>query len=406
MSFCLFISLIVASTSFYFYIIVSHYVSSQAYLGHKKFVQHIIGSDQIKSEVNPVAIESRNGLPVLYGNGASSSRVGTESGHTLNDEVRRYKEHLVQKLHRKELDAANVLFRPDRDKNRYKIKFEGKRDSHYPSVSSLCRIKFKTIERTFNGLADLEVLDYLPINTLGEVLDKKVAGERNQRTCALVSSAGALKGSHLGPEIDSHDVVLRFNNAPTKGFEQDVGSKTTVRILNSKVIKSFNISHNLYKQTSVLIGWDPFQYVQPKSDVNSPLQVDHDFSDNFKNSRKVEPNVQFFLMSPDTVWRSWDVLQETTRTSLPKTPPSSGFLGVTFLVNYCSSVTTFEYIPSIRVSSKCHYYDNDTNSMGCTFGDWHPLATEKLFSLRLNYASDFDTVVNGKSLISGCVGKE
>lgn len=41
--------------------------------------------------------------------------------------------------------------------------------------------------------------------------------------------------------------------------------------------------------------------------------------------------------------------------------------------------------------------------MGCTFGDWHPLATEKLFAMKVNYATDFDTVVNGKVQISGCV---
>lgn len=40
---------------------------------------------------------------------------------------------------------------------------------------------------------------------------------------------------HINRRQDLHDIVLRFNHAPTKGHEQDVGNKTTIRVVNSQV---------------------------------------------------------------------------------------------------------------------------------------------------------------------------
>ncbi|XP_051728677.1 CMP-N-acetylneuraminate-beta-galactosamide-alpha-2,3-sialyltransferase 1-like isoform X2 [Ctenopharyngodon idella] len=57
------------------------------------------------------------------------------------------------------------------------------------------------------------------------------AGPDRCRTCAVVGNSGNLLGSHYGQLIDSHDFVIRINKGPTKGFENDVGSKTTHRIL-------------------------------------------------------------------------------------------------------------------------------------------------------------------------------
>uniref|UniRef100_A0A061SNF8 beta-galactoside alpha-(2,6)-sialyltransferase n=1 Tax=Tetraselmis sp. GSL018 TaxID=582737 RepID=A0A061SNF8_9CHLO len=51
-------------------------------------------------------------------------------------------------------------------------------------------------------------------------------------TCAVVGSSSSLKGSRQGPEIDAHSAVIRFNEAPTKSFQADVGSRTTLRVQN------------------------------------------------------------------------------------------------------------------------------------------------------------------------------
>ncbi|XP_065775253.1 CMP-N-acetylneuraminate-beta-galactosamide-alpha-2,3-sialyltransferase 1-like [Muntiacus reevesi] len=55
------------------------------------------------------------------------------------------------------------------------------------------------------------------------------------RTCAVVGNSKFLRGSGLGLKIDQHDVVLRMNQAPVQGFEEDVGKKTTVRVTYPKI---------------------------------------------------------------------------------------------------------------------------------------------------------------------------
>uniref|UniRef100_A0A8C5DBX7 CMP-N-acetylneuraminate-beta-galactosamide-alpha-2,3-sialyltransferase 1 n=1 Tax=Gouania willdenowi TaxID=441366 RepID=A0A8C5DBX7_GOUWI len=51
------------------------------------------------------------------------------------------------------------------------------------------------------------------------------------RTCAVVGNSPRLKGANYGEIIDSKDVIIRINHGPVKGFEKDVGTKTTHRAM-------------------------------------------------------------------------------------------------------------------------------------------------------------------------------
>ena len=61
-------------------------------------------------------------------------------------------------------------------------------------------------------------------------------GWKPLETCAVVSNAGTMSGSGLGREIDSNDFVIRFNTAKVKGFEEDIGTKTSLRIISPAII--------------------------------------------------------------------------------------------------------------------------------------------------------------------------
>eukprot|EP00899_Mesostigma_viride_P005551 jgi/Mesvir1/14998/Mv14657-RA.1 len=49
------------------------------------------------------------------------------------------------------------------------------------------------------------------------------------KTCAVVGSSEILLSCDVGQQIDAHDVVIRLNDAPTVGYERNVGSRTTLR---------------------------------------------------------------------------------------------------------------------------------------------------------------------------------
>ncbi|XP_072024786.1 CMP-N-acetylneuraminate-beta-1,4-galactoside alpha-2,3-sialyltransferase-like [Amphiura filiformis] len=70
-----------------------------------------------------------------------------------------------------------------------------------------------------------KLLQHLPATGLPADLQRKSC-----LRCVVVGNGGILRRSALGGVIDNFDVVIRMNDAPTRGFERDVGDKTTIRI--------------------------------------------------------------------------------------------------------------------------------------------------------------------------------
>jgi len=222
-------------------------------------------------------------------------------------------------------------------------------------------------------------------------------------SCGVVSSSGSLWGSKLGEDIDSNDVVIRFNDAPTSGYERDVGERTTLRIVNSQVVgkPEFQFLERAGKgafASDATLVWDPAAYnATLKEWYSSP---DYPFFETFFSRRLMSPQEELHLLHPASVWSAWDWLQKHTRHPLLPNPPSSGFLGILLALRRCRRVRVYEFVPSMRLTKKCHYYGEEEN-LGCTIGDWHPLAAEKLLALAMNEADDLTVFSKGYLQIKG-----
>ncbi len=239
--------------------------------------------------------------------------------------------------------------------------------------------------------------------------DELLRGPKNNRSvfdkCGVVSSSGSLRRSGLGAKIDSNDFVIRFNNAPAGGEHAgDVGTRTSLRIVNSQVVGKpqyrFLESQTLYADAPVLV-WDPSGYGSSLSGwYDSP---DYPFFETFFSRRLMRPFDSLFLLRPDSLWSLWDWLQSHSKYPLLPNPPSSGFLGLAIALQHCRLVHVYEYVPSMRLTKQCHYYDSEEN-LGCTMGDWHPLAAEKLVALAMNVANKTQVYATGFLTIPGAPG--
>ena len=86
------------------------------------------------------------------------------------------------------------------------------------------------IDSSFMGVR-LQGRDQSRFKAVRDLMKTEEALPASFGSCAVVGSSGSLALDHFGPEIDAHDAIMRFGAAPTKGFEEQVGSRTTFRLI-------------------------------------------------------------------------------------------------------------------------------------------------------------------------------
>ncbi|XP_070560850.1 beta-galactoside alpha-2,6-sialyltransferase 2-like [Ptychodera flava] len=226
-------------------------------------------------------------------------------------------------------------------------------------------------------------------------------------TCAIVGSSPAVLKSSRGIEIDAHDAVLRFNSAPTKNFENDVGTKTTIRLLNNRYLESDGWAEEFAKtdmsRDTILVSWKGGKSAY-NGNLATMVRTFGKYWVGYVNWTVSYPDRPIYIVNPVSQWRGWDVIQEFTNYSIPPNVPSSGFLGVQLMLPLCESVDVYGIVqPENGAHSTCKYFSENRCPPPAGPGKeyYHPLDPERKLLLKMNVGSEEDVKTFGKVTLPG-----
>ncbi|KAK7883226.1 hypothetical protein WMY93_029400 [Mugilogobius chulae] len=182
------------------------------------------------------------------------------------------------------------------------------------------------------------------------------------RTCVVIGNSFSIKNTSLGSAINKYDVVFRLNDAPVRGYEEDVGNKTSMRLFYPESASSNPSVHNEPGTLMVLV---PFKL----QDLRWLKEILY----NEKRVRKGfwKPPPQIWLGDPSKI-RVLDphflrqtaerLLHMSVHSSRQAVHPTTGILTVFVALNYCDvvHVAGFGYPSSRNQKHPIHYYGYDT----------------------------------------------
>ncbi|KAI4561690.1 hypothetical protein MJG53_016744 [Ovis ammon polii x Ovis aries] len=180
------------------------------------------------------------------------------------------------------------------------------------------------------------------------------------RRCVVVGNGHRLRNSSLGEAINKYDVVIRLNSAPVAGYEQDVGSKTTMRLFYPESAH-FNPKVEDNPDTLlVLVAFKAMDFHWIESILSDKKRVRKGFWKQPPLIWDVNPK-QIRILNPFYMEIAADKLL-----SLPiqqphkiKQKPTTGLLAITLALHLCDLVhiAGFGYPDAHQKKQSIHYYE-------------------------------------------------
>ncbi|XP_064838227.1 CMP-N-acetylneuraminate-beta-galactosamide-alpha-2,3-sialyltransferase 4-like isoform X4 [Oncorhynchus masou masou] len=200
------------------------------------------------------------------------------------------------------------------------------------------------------------------------------------KTCMVVGNGFAIKNTSLGSAINKYDIVIRLNDAPVRGYEADVGNKTTMRLFYPE---SASYNPSIHNDPDTLMVLVPFK----QQDVRWLKEILYNEKRIRKGFWKPPPEIWLGKTSHIRILDPYFLQQTASRllrlplNTPPKTNqipahPTTGILAIYVALNYCDviHIVGFGYPESKDLKHPIHYYGYDT--MKSMKNSYHNLSHE------------------------------
>jgi len=166
-------------------------------------------------------------------------------------------------------------------------------------------------------------------------------------TCAVVGNSGSLQATKFGRGINLHEAVIRLNQAPTAGYEDIVGNKTTFRIINKEWVAKYSSGLKwlpLEEGLSLVSRGDGEKRIGRGKYVCALCTAETKSKMKRWSSKK---HVAVLQLSSMTSKAAWAMLSRYSRCSqasngkCPQCKPSSGILAVSLALSLCNNVSVY-----------------------------------------------------------------
>lgn len=207
--------------------------------------------------------------------------------------------------------------------------------------------------------------------------------------CAAVGNSGALLNHRQGGDVDLHDVVYRFNQAPVDYYQTYVGSRTSHESLNSAWVKS-SIEAKNHAASRQRWNWRKVDTTNVLFEMYDPVGIRYKSRENYAikerwwrkaytRLRVDMPERKLLVLSPQFMTWAYELylqlqqrFQEQHFGEFRGEKPMSGFYAILFLLQVCDEVDIYGFTPYKEadrnspetLSDAYHYFDGATPRKG------------------------------------------